>query len=275
MSNFGERLRQQVLDRSPLCVGIDPSTATLARWERPDNVDGVLYVALTLVEVASAVTGVVKPQVAFFERFGSAGLAALERVIAEASNAGLIVIADAKRGDIGSTNDGYAQAWLSPRSPLSSDALTVSPYLGVAAMESLRHACESFDRGLFVVVASSNPEGQAIQAARDVDGQRVDSALLEQLASLNDATPSVFGAVIGATRHAPQFPLSRLGAPFLVPGVGAQGGTSDDVAHLFTGVPTGSVVVNVGRAISDAGPERRAVTDAARRWRDDVVAALL
>ena len=95
MSNFGERLRQQVLDRSPLCLGIDPSSATLASWERPDNVDGLLYVALTLVEVASAVTGIVKPQVAFFERFGSAGVAALERVIAEASTAGLLVIADA------------------------------------------------------------------------------------------------------------------------------------------------------------------------------------
>lgn len=275
MSSFGERLRQQVLDRSPLCLGIDPSSATLASWERPDNVDGLLYVALTLVEVASSVTGIVKPQVAFFERFGSSGLAALERVIAEATTAGLIVIADAKRGDIGSTNDGYAQAWLTPRSPLSSDALTVSPYLGVTAMQSLRQACETFDRGLFVVVASSNPEGQAVQSARGSDGRRVDDALLEQLAQLNEGTPGVFGAVIGATRHAPEFPLARLGAPFLVPGVGAQGGTAGDVARLFTGVSTGSVVVNVGRGISDAGPERRAVIDAARRWRDDLVAALL
>ena len=275
MSSFGERLRQQVLDRSPLCLGIDPSSATLASWERPDNVDGLLYVALTLVEVASSVTGIVKPQVAFFERFGSSGLAALERVIAEATTAGLIVIADAKRGDIGSTNDGYAQAWLTPRSALSSDALTVSPYLGVTAMQSLRQACEAFDRGLFVVVASSNPEGQAVQSARGSDGRRVDDALLEQLAQLNEGTPGVFGAVIGATRHAPEFPLARLGAPFLVPGVGAQGGTAGDVARLFTGVSTGSVVVNVGRGISDAGPERRAVIDAARRWRDDLVAALL
>ena len=133
-ARFGERVRSVLGARGPLCVGIDPHAALLASWGLSDDAQGVREFGLRTVEAATGRVGFVKPQVSFFERFGSRGIAALEDVLAAARAAGLIVIADAKRGDIGSTMDDYARAWLTPGSPLEADALTVSPFLGVGAV---------------------------------------------------------------------------------------------------------------------------------------------
>ncbi len=273
---FGDRLQERVRDLGPLCVGIDPSSAQLAAWGRDDDVSGLEFAALATLEAVAGVAAAVKTQVSFFERFGAAGYQVLERVIADARSARILVIADAKRGDIGSTNDGYAEAWLHDRSPLAVDALTVTPYLGLGAMRPMIERAHASARGLFVVVASSNEEGRAIQSARTDTGETVEDYLLRSIADMNageDALGTV-GAVVGATRDRPEFDLAHLHGPYLVPGVGAQGATPDDVGQLFARCPAGSILVNVSRAVSAAGPDQRAVRDAAQRWRDDLTSAL-
>jgi orotidine-5'-phosphate decarboxylase len=273
---FGERLRVRLLDAGPLCVGIDPSRDVVRAWEREDTVEGLEYVALTTLEATVGDAAVIKCQVAFFERFASGGLRVLERVISEAHAAGLIVIADAKRGDVGSTNEGYAQAWLEDESPLCVDALTLSPFLGVGALAPIFHRANATNRGLFVLVATSNPEGRTVQDARTAQHERVSSMVFREVAEHNAERDTLgnFGVVLGATREHPEFDLRSLQGPFLVPGVGAQGASASDVARLFEGCVDGSVAINVSRAISAAGPEPRAVRDALRRWRDELRSVL-
>jgi orotidine-5'-phosphate decarboxylase len=272
---FGVRLQERVNDMGPLCVGIDPSREVTASWGRDDTAEGIEYVALSLIEAASGSAAAVKPQVAYFERFGSAGYAVLERVLREATAAGLLTIADAKRGDIGSTNEGYAQAWLDDASPLASDALTISPYTGVGALGSF-FARVPTGKGIFVLAATSNDEGRTLQTARTADDEAVEDMVLREIATINLSADGLGGAgvVLGATRNPPRFDLARLHGPFLVPGVGAQGATPDQVGRLFARCAKGSVIVNVSRAISAVGPETSALRDSVRRWRDDLAAAL-
>jgi orotidine-5'-phosphate decarboxylase len=273
---FGVRLQERLREHGPLCVGVDPSSEVLTRWGRPDSVEGLEFCALAVLEAVTGVAAVIKPQVAFFERFGSAGFRVLERLIQEAHDAELLVVADAKRGDVDSTNEGYAQAWLRDGSPLAVDAVTVHPYLGVAALRPLFDAAAASGRGVFVVAATSNPEGRSLQEARTFEQERVQEMVLRAIAELNHRDDGLgsFGVVLGATRDAPAFDLATLGGPYLVPGIGAQGAGVKDVARLFERCEQGTVLVNVARAVLFAGPERRGLLDAARRWRDDLLDAL-
>jgi orotidine 5'-phosphate decarboxylase subfamily 2 len=273
---FGTKLQERIRDQGPLCVGIDPSSGLLEQWERPDSVEGLEFFALAVLEAVTGVVGVIKPQVAFFERFGSAGFRVLERLIKEAHDAELLVIADAKRGDIGSTNDGYAQAWLTDGSPLAVDALTASPFVGFDSLAPLFEAASQSGRGVFVLAATSNPEGRAVQRARTDEGGRVEDMIMRRVSQLNQLEPGLgsLGVVLGATRTTPDFDLSSLSGPFLVPGVGTQGAGVTDVARLFDRCEEGTVLVNVSRDILRAGPERRGLHDATRRWRDDLRSAL-
>jgi len=276
VETFGVRLQERVRDLGPLCVGVDPSSEVLTRWGRPDSVEGLEFCALAVLEAVTGVAAVIKPQVAFFERFGSAGYRVLERLIHEAHEADVLVLADAKRGDVDSTNEGYAQAWLSETSPLAVDAVTTSPYLGVAALRPLFDAAAAQGRGVFVVAATSNPEGRALQEARTFEQERVQEMVLRTVAELNQRDEGLgsFGVVLGATRDKPAFDLASLRGPFLVPGLGAQGAGVADVARLFERCEPGTVLVNVARAVLFAGPEQRGLLDAARRWRDDLLAVL-
>ncbi|BDZ38274.1 hypothetical protein GCM10025863_08880 [Microbacterium suwonense] len=168
-ASFGSRLRTALDAYGPLCVGIDPHAALLEQWGLNQDAAGLRSFGLAVVEAAAGRVGVVKPQVAFFERFGSTGIAALEDVMAAARAAGLIVLADAKRGDIGSTMAGYASAWLEPGSPLESDAVTLSPYLGPESLRETITTAVRADKGVFVLAATSNPEAASLQTARTVD----------------------------------------------------------------------------------------------------------
>ena len=276
--HFGEVLLERSKELGPLCVGIDPHESLLRSWGRDSDITGLEFFSLRMLEAVVGTAVAIKPQVAFFERFGSVGFRALERLIAEAREANVLVIADAKRGDIGSTNDGYAAAWLHPSSPLAADALTVSPYLGLDAMGSLIATADAYGRGIFVVVASSNEEGRPIQTARVDSGERVEDYLLRSIAERNHENSASFGhlgAVVGATRDRSECPLEEMQGPFLVPGVGAQGATPNDVGRLFERCAKGSVLVNASRSISEVGPERRAIQDAAQRLRDELTSALL
>lgn len=275
---FGDELLERTKELGPLCVGIDPHSSLLRAWGRDDDITGVEFFSLRMLEAVTGTAVAIKPQVAFFERFGSAGFRALEKLIAEARDANVLVIGDAKRGDIGSTNDGYAAAWLHPASSLCVDALTVSPYLGLDAMDDLISTAASYNKGLFIVVASSNPEGRPIQTARVDSGERVEDYLLRSIAERNQSSQGALGhlgAVVGATRDRSEFPLEEMRGAYLVPGVGAQGATPSDVGRLFERCLKGSVIVNASRSISEAGPERRAIADAAQRLRDDISSALL
>jgi orotidine-5'-phosphate decarboxylase len=273
---FGERLQEHIRELGPLCVGVDPSSQLLLTWERADSVEGLEFFALAVLEAVIGVAVAIKPQVAYFERFGSSGYRVLERLISEARDAQLLVVADAKRGDFSNTNEGYAEAWLADRSPLCVDAVTVHPYLGVAALSPLFDLAASRGRGVFVLAATSNEEGRSIQQATTADHERVEDMVLQQVADLNhrEGRLGSIGVVIGATRHAPRFDLASLSGPYLVPGVGAQGAGANDVARLFGGVEEGTVLVNVSRDILSNGPERRRLNDSARRWRDDLRSAL-
>jgi len=269
---FFERLTAVVGTHGPICVGLDPSSALLEHWGLDDDAHGTESLARTTIEAVAGVAGIVKCQVAFFERHGASGYAALERVLADARAAGLLVIGDAKRGDIASTNEGYAEAWLRDASPLCVDAMTVSCYLGAAALAPVFELAHATGRGAFAVVASSNDEGRGLQSARDASGRTVETALLDELDAITrdfdaDGPAShCLGAVVGAQRR-PEG-LARFEGPVLVTGMGAQGSDARDVASLRATLCHDAVAVNVSRSVLGAGPARDAVTAAATRYAD-------
>jgi len=267
---FGKQLAEAMATRGPLCLGIDPHAALLQQWGLADDLVSLERFALTCVEAFGELAAVVKPQSAFFERFGSRGVAILERTAAEARQAGALVLADVKRGDIGSTMAAYAEAYLDPDSSLSVDAITVSPYLGVGALQPAFELAERHGKGVFVIALTSNPEAPAVQHARLADGRTVAQSVLDELAVRNaGAEPyGSFGAVVGATIGESVADLSGVHGPFLVPGIGAQGGTAEDVRRIFAGqLP--AVLPSVSREVLRHGPSVDSLRTAARQLLDD------
>ncbi len=265
---FATRVAKAVAGTGPLCAGIDPSSALLESWGLPDTPVGLRAFGLTCVEAFAGVVPVVKPQVAFFERLGAAGLSALEDVLAAAHDAGLLTIADAKRGDIGSTMEAYAAAWLDPSSPLAADAMTVTPYLGLGALRPALDLASATGRGAIVVTRSSNPEGRGLQTATTASGASVEDRMLADIADLNHGglpVPGTVGAVIGATLEPSAFDLGELGGVILAPGMGAQGATAADAARLFGACAPGTVLPSSSRALLSKGPDVAAMREAARR----------
>ncbi|UYM04849.1 orotidine-5'-phosphate decarboxylase [Solicola gregarius] len=261
---FGARLRAAIEKRGRLCVGIDPHAALLAEWGLSDDARGLETFAMTAVDALAGEVAVLKPQSAFFERHGAAGIAVLERTVREARDAGALVLLDVKRGDIGSTAAAYADAYLHPESPISCDAITVSPYLGFGSLDPFLDAADRYGRGVFVLALTSNPEGPEVQHAR-VEGGTVAGSVLAQIALRNGGADPLgsIGAVVGATIGDLSEEVA-INGPLLVPGLGAQGGTPADLRRLF-----GDVYANVlpatARAVLAAGPEVSALRDAARR----------
>ncbi|HEY8826694.1 MAG TPA: orotidine-5'-phosphate decarboxylase, partial [Jatrophihabitantaceae bacterium] len=223
---FGARLDAALTARGSLCVGIDPHPALLAAWGLGDDVNGLSRFADICVDAFAPTAAVVKPQSAFFETYGSRGIAVLERTIAGCRVGGALVCLDAKRGDIGTTMAAYARAYLDPSSSLACDAVTLSPYLGVGSLQPAFDAVVRHGGGAFVVALTSNPEGPQVQHARGVDGRPVVQVVLDELAQRNaGAEPfGSLGVVVGATIASAQVDLTKLNGPFLVPGIGAQGG---------------------------------------------------
>jgi orotidine-5'-phosphate decarboxylase len=222
-----------------------------------------------VVEAASGRVGVVKPQVAFYERYGSKGFAALEDVMAAARAAGLLVIADAKRGDIGTTMEGYAHAWLEPGSPLEADAVTLTPYLGADSLRDTLSLALRHRKGAFVLTATSNPEARALQSAIVDDAlavgdhEHVAARVAHDVNEANIGAPGAFGSigvVVGATVDRSAFGLGDValaGMPILAPGFGAQGAEPADLGRLF-GYVAKAVVANESRSILAVGPDRLA-----------------
>jgi orotidine-5'-phosphate decarboxylase len=269
--SFGSRARVAMQAYGPACIGIDPHASLLEQWDLPDTVEGLDRFASTCVEAFAGRVAFVKPQSAFFERFGARGMVVLERTLEDLRHTGSLVILDVKRGDIGSTAQAYADAYLDDDAPMAADAITVSPFLGFGSLQPFFDVAEKNDAGVFVLALTSNPEGPEVQHARTPSGPTVAGAVLEQLAALNaGATPmGAYGAVVGATIGSAAEDLA-INGPLLVPGYGAQGGTTDDIRRLFDGV-LDDVIPSTSRGVLAAGPDVQALRDAAARVNTELV----
>lgn len=271
-SGFGARYLETVGERGRLCAGIDPHASLLEEWGLPVSVDGLSRFADICVEALGPTAAVIKPQVAFFEVFGSGGFAVLEKVIRGCQAAGALVLADAKRGDIGSTMQAYATAWLDDVSPLCSDAVTVSPYLGFGSLDPAVEAARASERGVFALARTSNPEGARIQLA-DADGRAVGQTVVDAAAEQNGDGSATVGLVVGATR-AHGLDLTGLQGPILAPGLGAQGAAPADLVDVFADADAAWLLPASSRGVLRSGPAIAELRSACERTRDEVESAL-
>lgn len=281
-ASFGDRLASAMGERSPLCVGIDPHATTLAAWGLGRDEQGLTAFGAALVDAAAGRAAIVKPQIAFFEAAGVAGYRALDATIRRAREAGLLVVADVKRGDIGTTGDDYALAWLDRDGPFAADAMTVSPYLGYGSLRGTIDVARRNGAGVFVLAATSNPEARVLQTAVLAEGPRtgrtVAAGIVLDVAddnrSVGDQALGDVGLVLGATLHLDDFGIDAdaIGtAPVLAPGFGAQGARIEDLRALY-GSRAEQVLVSESRGLLTDGPDGVAALVADRA--DRIVAAL-
>ena len=261
--SFGSRARAAMDAYGPACIGIDPHGSLLEAWGVGDTLEGLDRFAAACVEAFAGQVGFVKPQSAFFERFGARGVAILERTLQDLRHTGTLTILDVKRGDIGSTAAAYAEAYLDEDSPMAADAVTVSPFLGFGSLEPFLAEAERNDAGVFVLALTSNPEGPEVQHATSASGRTVGGDVLAALREANaGASPmGSYGAVVGATIGSTDEDLD-IGGPLLVPGFGSQGGTVDDLRRIFAGVEH-RVLPSTSRQVLQAGPDVAALRAAA------------
>jgi orotidine-5'-phosphate decarboxylase len=256
---FGARLATAMDQWGPLCVGIDPHPELLARWGLTDSAESLAAFGETILEASVRSCAAVKPNSAFFERHGARGIAALEHILRRAKEMEVLTILDVKRGDIGSTMEGYADAYLAEGVPLEADAITVSPYLGFAALQPAFDLAQHSGKGVFVLALTSNAEGAEVQHARGPDGVPVATAIARAAAELNyGAKPMgdiglVVGATVGSAVHDLGIDLAAVNGPILAPGVGAQGAGPAELAHVF-GAARHRVLVSQSRGVLTAGP---------------------
>ena len=269
---FGVRLRVAMDRLGPLCVGIDPHPALLRAWGLHDDLRGLERFARTAVEAFAGHVAAVKPQSAFFERFGSRGVGVLERVIADLRDSQTLCVVDAKRGDIGSTMQAYADAYCGNGSTLAGDAVTVSPYLGFESLRPLLDVARANHRGVFVLALTSNPSGPQVQHATTPSGESVAGQVVRAVAAENagrdplGSVGLVVGATVGDAVSRLGIDLGAAGAPLLAPGFGSQGGDASDLRRIFAGAAA-SVLASSSRDVL-------ALREAAVRTAGDCAAAL-
>ena len=281
MIPFGDRLAAAMDERGPLCVGIDPRPKLLQAWGLEDSAESLRTFTTAVYEGCAPYAAALKPQVALFERHGSAGLAVLEELFARAAEDRVLIVADAKRGDIGSTMKAYADAWLSTCSPLGTDSVTLSPYLGFESLRPALDAAAANQRGTFVLALTSNPEGKSVQHVGKTEDtgavakQIIAAATAENTAQTWERMGScglVVGATVGEALHDLAIDLSAFNGPILSPGYGAQGASAKDLYRVFAGVES-QVLVNSSRGVLSAGPQVADLAQAAQMARADLVAA--
>jgi len=260
---YGVRLAAAVVERGPLCVGIDPHPGLLHAWGLEADVAGLERCARGMVQALGGTVAVLKPQSAFFEAYGSAGVAVLERTLADIAGTGALSVLDVKRGDIGSTMDAYAAAYLADGSPLAADAITVSPYLGFASLDGAISVAQDHGRGVYVLALTSNPEGPQVQHASARDGRTVGQTVVDEAARRNAGSrPGDVGVVVGATIGRTGTRFDHLNGSILAPGLGAQGGTAAGLADVF-GAALPLVLPTTSREVMGAGPDPDRLREAA------------
>ncbi|WP_240760021.1 orotidine-5'-phosphate decarboxylase [Phytoactinopolyspora endophytica] len=266
---FGSRLFEAMRDRGPLCVGIDPHASLLREWGLGDDVAGLERFCRTVVDALAGDVAIFKPQSAFFERHGSRGIAVLERLLTELRSAGALVLMDAKRGDIGSTVQAYADAYLDPSSSLCADAVTASPYLGFGSLQPLIDTALAHGNGVFVLARTSNPEGGEVQHACGPDGRTVAETIFDHVRRVNagERPFGSIGCVVGATggragTDGVDGEKLRVNGPLLAPGIGAQGAQVSDLKGVF-GPVLSCVLPSVSREILRCGPDSAALSASA------------
>ena len=275
---FADRFETVADRRSPLCIGLDPAPETLKAWDLPYSAEGVRVFGLEMVEALGDMVGVFKPQVAFFERFGWQGLRALDEVMRHIRSADALAIADVKRMDIGHTLEAYGAAWIGPDAGIPADAITLGAYMGSGSLAPVVRRAVEHGAGLFVVVRSSNPEGETLQRARTEDGRPVAIALADDLSAFNGKALAASGngpcgAVIGATQDDAEEILDHLRtALILAPGIGAQGATMADCRSRFGRAAARRTLPSVSRQAAHAGPARKTLRETVERLRDEAFA---
>lgn len=283
---FGARIAAAMDEAGPLCVGIDPHAQLLAAWGLADDASGLREFSLRVVEALGGRVAAVKPQSAFFERHGSAGVAVLEETLAALRESGTLSILDVKRGDIGSTMAGYAQAYLGD-GPLAADAVTLSPYLGFGSLAPALELVAECGRGVFVLGLTSNPEGAQVQHAvgapgSPAAGRAVAAQVVDAVARLNEparlagtlgSVGLVVGATIGDAAERLGIDLAAANAPLLAPGVGAQGAGAAELEAVF-GPARRAVLASTSRGVLRAGPAVADLRAAADRAVAEAAAAL-
>ncbi|GAA1758798.1 orotidine-5'-phosphate decarboxylase [Pseudarthrobacter sulfonivorans] len=270
--SFGSRLGAVMAARGPLCVGIDPHPVLLKSWGLDDDAAGLRRFSLTVLEAVGSLAAAVKPQVALYERHGSAGLAVLEELLAVARDESVLTIADAKRGDIGSTMAAYADAWLRDGSALAADSVTLSPYLGFESLRPALDLAAEYGRGVFVLALTSNPEGASVQHVGGTDSvaRRITDAAAAENGRYEGPLGSVglvVGATVGSALTDLQLDLAAVRGPILAPGLGAQGATPADLRRTF-GAAYPQVLGTSSREILAAGPGIKGLQGAAQRTLD-------
>lgn len=280
---FADRLIAATRAHGPLCVGIDPHAGRIPGLFGGDTPEGLERWGIAVVEAAAGRAGIVKPQAGLFERHGWQGMRALAQVCAAAKDHGLIVLMDAKRGDIGSTAKGYAKAYLASDSPFVCDALTVNPYMGLDTLEPHVRTAEASGKGVIVLARTSNP-GSADYQAKDLEGAPLYARVVESLAPMierlkGDSGWSGLMLVTGATGpdEARQLRTLAPDALFLVPGYGAQGaGASEAMAGFVPARNGGNRLeggcVNASRSLTF--PSRSESAPSFDAWRDLVTQAI-
>ena len=271
---YGTRLTEVVTERGRLCVGIDPHPELLDAWDLPRSAAGLERCARGMVEAVGSQVAVFKPQSAFFEAYGSAGIAVLERTLAHIAEAGALSLLDVKRGDMSTSMAAYAAAYLADGAPLAADAITVSPYLGFGSLAGAIALALEHGRGVYVLALTSNPEGREFQHARIEDGRMVGQVVVGEASRYNPAGGlGSVGVVVGATIGRTGADFSGLNGSILAPGIGAQGGTASDLAKVF-GPAASLVLPTTSREVMAAGPDPAALRATAARIRGEMEAVL-
>lgn len=285
---FSDRLAAAIRARgNPVVVGLDPRweqlppefTAAGASADRRHKAQAYSRFCREVIDVVAPLVPAVKPQAAFFEQLGAAGMAALEEVIRHARSQRLLVIVDGKRNDIGSTAEAYAEGMLGEAAAWQADALTVSPYLGADSLQPFVEVARARDAGVFVLVKTSNPGGGQFQDL-PAHGRPLYRHVADHVQALARATAAqcgygAVGAVVGAT-YPEQLAELRAAMPqawLLVPGYGSQGGTARDVAAAFDAAGLGAVINNSRGIIFAHARQDLGGRYGADRWQKAVEAA--
>lgn len=266
---FGQRLHIAVQECGPIVAGIDPHRGILEAWGLPDTAVGARALSMRMLEACEGRVAMIKPQSAFFERFGSAGIAVLEDLVGQARARGVLCLLDAKRGDIGSTMGAYADAYLRPGAPLEVDAVTISPFLGYGSLEPCLEFTRTSGKGVYVLCLTSNPDGAEVQHARGQDSRSI-AATMAAHAAKDDAPEAedgqwgsvglVVGATIGDAAERTGVDLAHFPGTILAPGFGAQGAGAADLPRVF-GAASARVLPSLSRSILRAGPKDGALEE--------------